>query len=240
MLFVGLALGACQPPDPATSASDAPAAVSEAPPASEAAAFETEADKTLYALGVTIGRSLDRFALTPEELEVVKAGLSDVVLGREPAVDVQQYRTQIQELQTQRRDALAAEEKTASAAFLAAEAKAEGAESTESGLIFTEVVAGTGESPQATSIVKVHYHGALRDGTVFDSSVDRGEPAQFPLNRVIPCWTEGLQKMKVGGKARLVCPSDIAYGNRGAPPRIPGGAALAFDVELIEIVSSGE
>ena len=82
--------------------------------------------------------------------------------------------------------------------------------------------------------MKVHYHGTLRDGTVFDSSVERGEPATFPLNRVIPCWTEGVQKMKVGGKAKLVCPSNIAYGDRGAPPKIKPGATLVFEVELLE------
>ena len=88
-----------------------------------------------------------------------------------------------------------------------------------------------------TDTVKVHYHGTLRDGSVFDSSVDRGTPAQFSLNRVIPCWTEGVGMMKVGGKSKLVCPSVIAYGERGAPPKIPGNAALTFEVELIEIVS---
>ena len=95
---------------------------------------------------------------------------------------------------------------------------------------------GTGDSPKDTDTVKVHYHGTLRDGTVFDSSVERGTPAQFPLNRVIPCWTEGVQKMKVGGKGRLTCPASIAYGDRGAPPKIKPGAALAFEVELLEIV----
>ncbi len=93
---------------------------------------------------------------------------------------------------------------------------------------------GTGESPGATDTVSVHYHGTLRDGTVFDSSVDRGTPASFPLNRVVPCWTEGLQLMKVGGKSRLVCPSGIAYGDQGRPG-IPGGAALVFEVELLSI-----
>jgi FKBP-type peptidyl-prolyl cis-trans isomerase FkpA len=94
---------------------------------------------------------------------------------------------------------------------------------------------GSGASPALTDTVKVHYHGTLRDGTVFDSSVDRGEPAEFPLDRVIPCWTEAVQTMKVGEKAHITCPSEIAYGDRGAPPKIKGGAALAFDVELIEI-----
>jgi FKBP-type peptidyl-prolyl cis-trans isomerase FkpA len=84
----------------------------------------------------------------------------------------------------------------------------------------------------------VHYHGTLRNGTVFDSSVDRDTPATFPLDRVIPCWTEGVAMMKVGGKAKLVCPSDIAYGDAGRPPSIPGGAALVFDVELLEIVAA--
>ena len=93
---------------------------------------------------------------------------------------------------------------------------------------------GAGANPTATSTVKVHYHGTLRDGTVFDSSVQRGQPISFPLNGVIPCWTEGVQKMKVGGKAKLVCPSDTAYGDQGSGP-IPGGATLLFEVELIAI-----
>ena len=93
----------------------------------------------------------------------------------------------------------------------------------------------TGAFPTASDTVKVHYHGTLRDGTVFDSSVDRGTPVDFPLNGVIPCWTEGVQKMKVGGKARLVCPASLAYGDRGAPPKIKPGAALVFDVELLGI-----
>lgn len=108
---------------------------------------------------------------------------------------------------------------------------------TPSGLRITEVVAGTGASPKPTDVVLVHYHGTFLDGSVFDSSVDRGEPARFPLNRVIPCWTEGLQRMKAGGKSRLVCPPNIAYGAQGAPPRIPANATLIFDVELIGIGS---
>jgi FKBP-type peptidyl-prolyl cis-trans isomerase FkpA/FKBP-type peptidyl-prolyl cis-trans isomerase FklB len=95
---------------------------------------------------------------------------------------------------------------------------------------------GEGPSPGPTDRVRVHYHGTLSDGTVFDSSVARGEPAVFPLNRVIPCWTEALQKMKAGGKSRITCPPDIAYGDQGAPPLIKPGAALAFDVELIEVI----
>ncbi len=100
----------------------------------------------------------------------------------------------------------------------------------------TVLTKGTGKAPKATDTVKVHYKGTLRDGKVFDSSIDRGKPATFALNRVIPCWTEALQKMSVGGKSKIVCPSKIAYGDRGAPPVISPGAALTFEIELIEIV----
>ena len=102
-------------------------------------------------------------------------------------------------------------------------------------LQITSLREGTGPSPSATDVVKVHYHGTFSDGRVFDSSVERGEPASFPLSRVIPCWTQGLQKMKVGGKAKLVCPPALAYGEAGAPPAIPPNATLLFEVELLEI-----
>jgi FKBP-type peptidyl-prolyl cis-trans isomerase FkpA len=106
---------------------------------------------------------------------------------------------------------------------------------TDSGLQITHLKEGTGPSPTADDVVKVHYHGTFPDGKVFDSSVDRGQPAVFPLRRVIPCWTEGVAMMKVGGKAELVCPPEIAYGAVGAPPRIPPNATLHFEVELLGI-----
>ena len=129
-----------------------------------------------------------------------------------------------------------AAERRASQAYLDEIASQDGVERTASGMLYEELVAGSGASPEATDMVEVHYHGTLRDGSVFDSSVDRGAPARFPLNRVIPCWTEGVQRMKVGGKARLVCPSNIAYGDKGFPPKIPAGAVLTFEVELLQIV----
>jgi len=110
-----------------------------------------------------------------------------------------------------------------------------GAVRTASGLVYRELRAGTGASPNASDTVKVHYRGTLVNGTEFDSSYKRNEPATFPLNQVIPCWTEGVQKMKVGGKSQLVCPSSIGYGDRGAPPDIPGGATLIFEIELLGI-----
>jgi FKBP-type peptidyl-prolyl cis-trans isomerase FkpA len=99
----------------------------------------------------------------------------------------------------------------------------------------THLVEGTGANPKATDVVVVHYHGTFADGSVFDSSVQRGEPARFPLSRVIPCWTQGVQQIKVGGKAKLVCPPEVAYGERGMPPRIPPNATLTFEVELLGI-----
>ena len=153
-------------------------------------------------------------------------------------MDEKVYGPKIADLGQARAAQVAATEKTASAEFLAKESAATGATKSPSGLVKRVTKEGSGASPAASDTVKVHYHGTLRDGTVFDSSVDRGEPAEFPLDRVIPCWTEAVQTMKVGEKAHITCPSEIAYGDRGAPPKIKGGAALAFDVELIEIVKA--
>jgi FKBP-type peptidyl-prolyl cis-trans isomerase FkpA len=119
-------------------------------------------------------------------------------------------------------------------AYLDKAAAEPGAQKTASGLIYRELKAGTGASPKATDTVKVHYRGTLTDGKEFDSSYG-GQPIEFPLNRVIRAWTEGVQMMKVGGKAQLVCPANLAYGERGAPPDIPGGATLVFEVELLGI-----
>jgi FKBP-type peptidyl-prolyl cis-trans isomerase FkpA/FKBP-type peptidyl-prolyl cis-trans isomerase FklB len=194
----------------------------------------TEDQKIVYALGLSIAQSLTTFTLTPAETEMVAAGLKDG-LANAPKVDLAQYTAKVKELAQKRASAAADVEKKESAGFLEKQAKEKGAEKTASGLIYIPVKAGTGASPKATDTVKVHYKGTLRDGTTFDSSVERGQPATFPLNRVIPCWTEGLQKMKVGGTAKLACPSAIAYGDRGAPPKIKPGAALLFEVELISI-----
>lgn len=121
------------------------------------------------------------------------------------------------------------------AKFLKEMAAKEGAQKTDSGLIYFELKQGSGKSPSAKDTVKVNYHGVLPSGQVFDSSVNRGEPITFPLNKVIPCWTEGLQKMQVGGKAMLVCPAELAYGNKGAGFWVNPGAALVFEVELLGI-----
>ncbi|HXJ78418.1 MAG TPA: FKBP-type peptidyl-prolyl cis-trans isomerase [Candidatus Methylomirabilis sp.] len=198
--------------------------------------LKTDDQKTLYVIGLAISRNLVPFTLSEAELEYVKAGLTDGVTGKEPKVDAQAYGPKIAEMQKTRLAAAAAVEKKAGQAYLDKAATEKGATKTASGLIITTIKPGTGASPRETDKVKVHYTGTLIDGTVFDSSVQRNEPVTFQLNQVIPCWKEGVQLMKVGGKAKLVCPSAIAYGDRGAPPKIKPGATLVFDVELLDIV----
>lgn len=203
--------------------------------AKEAGSANTEQDNTLYALGAAIGRNVAAFDLNETELKKVQEGIADVALHKEPKLDPSSYFPKIQELQTTRLAAAAAVEKKAGADYLAKAAAEAGAKKTASGLVYSTVTEGTGPSPKATDTVKVHYHGTLPSGKVFDSSVERNEPATFPLNGVIPCWTEGVQLMKVGGKSRLVCPAELAYGDRGAPPDIKPGATLIFDVQLLGI-----
>ena len=196
---------------------------------------ETEDEKTLYFLGVLAGQSLTRFHLEPDEVEIVKQGLSDSLSGEAMELDRATYGEAAQALLRTRQAKIAAVEKEASAAFIQAEAAKEGVRTLPSGVLIEDLVAGTGEQPTVTDTVEVHYHGTLRDGTVFDSSVERGQTFKTPLGRVVRCWQEGVAAMRVGGKSRLICPSDLAYGDSGAPPSIPGGAALVFEVELIGI-----
>jgi FKBP-type peptidyl-prolyl cis-trans isomerase FkpA/FKBP-type peptidyl-prolyl cis-trans isomerase FklB len=207
------------------------------PAVAPAEELKSDDDKAFYAIGYSLAERLAPFALTAAELELVKAGLADGVMGRERKVDPRAVMEKIYQIRTTRAAVVAAAEKKAGDAFLAKAAAAPGAKKTASGLVITTLTPGTGPSPKATDKVKVHYHGTLIDGSVFDSSVQRGQPATFPLNGVIKCWTEGVQLMKVGGKSRLVCPAELAYGDRGAPPRIKPGATLIFDVELLEIVA---
>jgi FKBP-type peptidyl-prolyl cis-trans isomerase FkpA len=203
-------------------------------PAPKAPAPVTDDDKTVYSLGLSIYRSLAQFDLSPAEMELVKQALTDAAADK-PAVDITVYGPKIETLASARASRVAGKEKAASAAYITKAAAAPGAVKTDSGLIYREMTAGTGASPKATDNVKVNYRGTLINGTEFDSSYSRNMPAEFPLNGVIPCWTEGVQKMKVGGKAQLVCPSELAYGDQGRPPTIAGGATLVFEVELLSI-----
>ncbi len=198
--------------------------------------IETEEQKTLYALGLAISSNLKNIDLTEDEWAVVQAGMTDGILGKEPKVILETYGPKIDGMMRARVAAWTEKEKEAGAAFLAEQAAAEGAQKSETGMVYVELSPGTGDAPTASDTVKVHYHGTLRDGEVFDSSRER-EPVSFPLSGVVPCFSEGIQKMKVGGKGKLICPPELAYGDRGAPPGIPPGATLVFEVELLEIVS---
>jgi len=195
----------------------------------------TEDAKTIYAIGLTLWRNLSSLDLSAEEIELIERALADSAAGK-PAVELNEYGPKIQALARERATRRAEKEKGLGAEYLAKAAAEPGAVRTESGMVYRELVAGVGDSPIGDQAVKVHYRGTLVDGTEFDSSYGRGEPAEFPLSRVIKCWSEGMQRMKPGGRAILVCPSELAYGDRGRPG-IPGGATLVFDVELLEIVA---
>lgn len=203
--------------------------------AAKAVELKTDDDKTLYALGLQIGNTLAPYGLSAAEIEFVKQGLLDAATGAKPAVDATVYGPKVRDIMQTHIAKKAEGEKARSAAFLATAAKESGAQALPSGLVYTEMTKGKGATPTPTDTVKVNYRGTLVDGTEFDSSYKRNEPVEFPLNGVIPCWTEGLQKMAVGGKSKLVCPSGIAYGDNGRPPVIPGGATLIFEVELLEV-----
>ena len=200
-----------------------------------AEAPKTEEQKTFYAVGLSVSKSLSVFSLTPAELELVVQGLTDGQSGKKIEIDSATYTGKIQELAKTRRKALGDKQAVAGQAFLEKAAKEKGAVKTASGMVYVLLAEGKGESPKAADVVKVNYRGTLIDGKEFDSSYKRGKPLEFKLDNVIKCWTEGVQNMKPGGKARLVCPPQLAYGDNGAGEMILPGATLDFEVELLEV-----
>jgi len=205
--------------------------------------LENHIDQASYGVGLNIGRQLSR-----EDVEMnadaIAAGIKDVLSEAEQRIDdsvIEAAFAQVREEQQRKQDALNDAAAQASVEFLAENAKREGVQVTESGLQYEVMTAaeGEGSKPAATDTVRVHYHGTLADGTVFDSSVERGEPAQFPVNGVIKGWIEALQMMQPGDKWKLFIPADLAYGARSPSPKIPANSALVFEVELLEIVSNG-
>jgi FKBP-type peptidyl-prolyl cis-trans isomerase FkpA len=206
-----------------------------ASPSPAAGAMQTDEQKTVYTLGIILGKNVAPLGLTADELALVHKGLEDAANGKTPQVDLSVYGPRVQQLAQQRMAAGAKAAEAQGQQFLDKAAQEQGAVKTPSGMVYATLTPGKGPSPGATDKVRVHYKGTLTNGTEFDSSYKRGQPAEFALNGVIPCWTEGVQKMKVGEKARLVCPPALAYGQRGAPPDIPGNSTLVFEVELLEI-----
>lgn len=203
--------------------------------------ISTDSQKAAYAIGQNIGKTLLRDA--PDlDSAIVQQGLGDAMAKRAPAITAEQQEQALGAFQqamaakkTSQVEASAAGNVAAAKKFLADNGKKPGVTTLPSGLQYQVVTSGKGASPKKTDTVKVHYHGTLIDGKVFDSSVQRGEPATFRVDQVIPGWTEALQKMKVGDKWKLFIPPELAYGNRGAGGVIEPGAALIFDVELLGI-----
>jgi FKBP-type peptidyl-prolyl cis-trans isomerase FkpA len=202
----------------------------------EPPALDTDEQKTLYAVGIAQANKLRGIKFDESELEFVKAGFTDRILDVESRVDLSVFTPKANTLLLTRYSDVIDTERREGQAFCEAMAQEEGAQRTASGAIYFEIEAGEGPSPEADDTVNLHYHGTLRNGTVFDSSVNRGKPTRFTLDRVVPCFSEGVQAMKVGGKAKLVCPAETAYGEQGSLPKIPRGAAIVFEVELLEIV----
>ncbi len=198
--------------------------------------LSSEEDKVFYSMGAMMGQSLTRLKLNDREFNALQSGLIDSAKGNETKVKAAEYQGKIQEMFKARMDKIAEEQAVKGKSFIEDYAKKANAKKTDSGLVYIVEKEGTGKAPKETDEVEVHYHGTLIDGTVFDSSKDRGQTAKFPLNRVIKGWTEGLQLMKEGGKTKFVIPSELAYGKMGAPPKIPGGSTLIFDVELIKVL----
>jgi FKBP-type peptidyl-prolyl cis-trans isomerase FkpA len=202
--------------------------------------LKTDDDKTFYALGLVISNQLSTFRLTPAELELVKAGLTDGTLKKPAKIELDAFGPKIKPLAESRQAAAAVEEKKKGKEYLDKLAANPKIKKTASGLLYETTAEGTGKSPAPTDKVKVNYKGTLTDGTVFDSTEKHGgTPATFQLDQVIKCWTEGVQLMKTGGKAKLYCPADLAYGDRGQAA-IPPGATLVFEVELLEIVADAK
>lgn len=196
---------------------------------------KAEDQKTLYAVGQVMARQLAIFDLTPDELDYVLKGVKEGIAGKTPNFDIEPYKAKIQALAMARRAAQGERLAQKSKEFVEKAASEKGAVKTTSGLVYKSIKEGTGASPAATDKVKVNYRGTLVDGKEFDSSYAAGRPAEFGLNQVIKCWTEGVQKMKVGGKAQLVCPPELAYGEQGSG-MIPANATLVFEVELLDIL----
>ncbi|MDP2189493.1 MAG: FKBP-type peptidyl-prolyl cis-trans isomerase [Sphingobacteriaceae bacterium] len=199
------------------------------------AALKTEIDSVSYSLGVNIGNNLKGQGFGDINIAAMMKAMEDVMGDKKLSIGEEEANGIIQNYFASMMEKKAKEGRKAGEAFLAENAKKAGVTTTASGLQYEVLKMGEGPKPVATDKVTVHYHGTLTDGKVFDSSVDRGEPATFPLNGVITGWTEALQLMPVGSKFRIYLPSDLAYGERGAGQLIGPHATLIFEVELLSI-----
>jgi FKBP-type peptidyl-prolyl cis-trans isomerase FkpA len=195
----------------------------------------TEEQKAYYAIGLVLARQLEVFDLTPAELRIVKRGLSDATRGRKPKVDFAIYSKKSRELANARRDAHGKKLEGKAAAFIEEAAEEEGAEKSKSGVVYLALKEGAGERPAETETIKLHYRMLLIDGKEMDSTYKRGEPEEAKVSEYIKCLHEGVQLMRPGGRARLVCPPETALGKEGNGV-IPANATIVYEVELVEVV----
>jgi FKBP-type peptidyl-prolyl cis-trans isomerase FkpA len=205
--------------------------------AGESLSPEEKRDRdSLYALGSWLARNLAGIKMDEKDMAPLAEGLSDALLGKPLRVDPVEVGERVQVFLNARRAQTSAEERNLGAALLEAAKQEPGVERTVSGVYMLTLVEGSGPSPTLADQVKIHYRGTLRDGSVFDDSRARGQPGVFRVTGVVPCWMEPLQKMKVGGKAKVTCNADLAYGDRGLPGKVLPGAPLQFELELLEIL----
>ena len=211
-------------------------------PAFAASDPSTEEDKALYAMGVFLANQIPLLNLTAEEFKFVQQGFVDKATGEKIIAEPFAYQQQMDNvLQAKRKRAVdkeianADKEKAKSKEYLENAAKEKGAQKTNSGLIYVPITVGTGKQPKSTDVVLVNFTGSLIDGKEFENTAKYGKPVPIPLNQFIKCWSEGVTKMKVGGKAKLVCPSSVAFGDVGITPTVPGGATVVYEVELLDV-----
>lgn len=197
--------------------------------------LKSQADSVAYSIGVSIGQNMKRDGLDSLNVEILSKGLRTALQGDSTAISQVDGMAVIQTYMAERQKRKSDLQKAGGVKFLAENKSKPGVKTTPSGLQYIVIKEGTGPKPMATDTVTTHYHGTLIDGTVFDSSVDRGQPTEFPVNAVIPGWTEALQMMNVGSKWKLFIPSELAYGERQAGPNIGPNSTLIFEVELLGI-----
>jgi FKBP-type peptidyl-prolyl cis-trans isomerase len=210
-------------------AEDLPAASNAAP-----GPYKSLKERSSYAIGLNIGRDMKEGDMDID-IAVLAKGIADSLAAAKPAMSQEQIEQTMAELQNYQFAKLAKKNKQDGADFLAENKKKDGVKTLPSGLQYKVIKQGTGATPTATDTVTTHYRGTFLNGKTFDSSYDRGQPAQFPVNKVIPGWTEALQLMKVGDKWQLFIPSELAYGEKGAGADIPPNATLIFDIELLDV-----
>ena len=203
-------------------------------------ALKTDEDKALYALGCNVGRQIgDLDCFEPNEIDTILVGVKDTVTRQKSQVNLAESLPKAAEMFKAKQEAHLAKVEAAGKEALAKAGKEKGATTTASGLVIKHLTEGEGDSPGPKDVVRVHYTGELPDGSVFDSSVARGEPVEFPLSAVVAGWTEGIQMMKPGGKAKLTIPAALGYGDQGKAT-IPPKATLIFEVELLAVVSKAD